>query len=342
MIVHICCSVDSHYFLKRLQIAYPDEKLVGFFYNPNIHPYSEYKLRLQDVQRSCKMLNIELIEGEYDYRRWLEVVKGFENEPEKGKRCEICFDNRLENTAKLAKELNHKSMTTTLLMSPKKSIEQLQIEGLKISNRYHVEFIVVDFRKKGGTQEQFALAKKDKLYKQNYCGCLYGLKQQREITSELFSNIANQTQMNSIEEKTRLYKDIKKCQLIKEKFLNYRLLRAYVKVDKIILPSYFLVYSTMKNKSINARVEFTKDDIMYLNKENIKFISLKHANKILKTSYKSVKEMIFNPPSIKNELKLRNNYDLSPIIILDELQDKRYEIYLDAVTFFDVREIIDL
>jgi len=67
MLVHICCAVDSHYFLQKLQADYPDEKLTGFFYDPNIHPYSEYYLRLLDVKRSCKMLGIDLIEGEYDF-----------------------------------------------------------------------------------------------------------------------------------------------------------------------------------------------------------------------------------------------------------------------------------
>ncbi|HGZ70984.1 MAG TPA: diacylglucosamine hydrolase like protein, partial [Nitratifractor sp.] len=72
MLVHICCSVDSHYFLQKLQIEYPESKLIGFFYDPNIHPYSEYYLRLLDVERSCKLLDIELLEGPYDYSAWIE------------------------------------------------------------------------------------------------------------------------------------------------------------------------------------------------------------------------------------------------------------------------------
>ena len=83
MLVHICCSVDSHFFLEKLQHDYPGEKLTGFFYDPNIHPYSEYQLRLLDVQRSCKKLGIEVLEGPYDYENWLQAVRGLENEPEK-------------------------------------------------------------------------------------------------------------------------------------------------------------------------------------------------------------------------------------------------------------------
>ena len=92
MLVHICCSVDSHFFLEKLQADYPEEMLTGFFYDPNIHPYSEYRLRYLDVQRSCKKLGIDLIEGEYDYETWMDAVRGLEKEPEKGKRCEVCFD----------------------------------------------------------------------------------------------------------------------------------------------------------------------------------------------------------------------------------------------------------
>ena len=103
ILVHICCSVDSHYFLQKLQKDYPKATLIGFFYDPNIHPYSEYYLRLLDVKRSSKLLNIELIEGEYDYNLWLEAVKGYEDEPEKGKRCSICFDRRFEVSAKKQK-----------------------------------------------------------------------------------------------------------------------------------------------------------------------------------------------------------------------------------------------
>lgn len=96
------------FFLEKLQKDYPDEKLTGFFYDPNIHPYSEYQLRLLDVRRSCKMLGIDLLEGEYDYENWLNAVRGLEKEPEKGARCEVCFDKRFSVSAKKALELGEK------------------------------------------------------------------------------------------------------------------------------------------------------------------------------------------------------------------------------------------
>ena len=140
MLVHICCSVDSHFFLEQLTKDYPNEHIVAFFYDPNIHPYNEYRLRLYDVQYSCDILGIELIEGEYDYQTWLKLTKGFENEPEKQNRCTICFDRRLEVSVKKAIELNHTSFTTTLLISPKKSQDKLQIIGNKLSKIYNLNF----------------------------------------------------------------------------------------------------------------------------------------------------------------------------------------------------------
>ncbi|MEA1880621.1 MAG: epoxyqueuosine reductase QueH, partial [Campylobacterota bacterium] len=150
MLVHICCSVDSHYFLQKLQEEYPEEKLTGFFYDPNIHPYSEYYLRFLDVKRSCKMLNIDLIEGEYDVDKWLQVVKGFEDEPEKGERCGLCFDRRFEVSAKMAAEMGESSFTSTLLTSPKKSLKQLQLSGDALANKEGIAFIAPDYRKASG------------------------------------------------------------------------------------------------------------------------------------------------------------------------------------------------
>ena len=173
MLVHICCSVDSHYFLKELHKAYPDENLVGFFYNPNIHPKDEHDLRLQDVRRSCNMLNIKLIEGEYNIESWLHDVKGLENEPEKGNRCNVCFDTRLIKTAELAKHLNIKKFTTTLLSSPMKEQVTLYNQGEQIARDNNLEFIKINVRKNGGVTKQNELAKADNLYRQNYCGCIY-------------------------------------------------------------------------------------------------------------------------------------------------------------------------
>ena len=355
MLVHICCAVDSHYFLQKLQKLYPDEILIGFFYDPNIHPYSEYQLRLLDVQRSCKMLGIKLIEGEYDYEGWIEAVRGFEDEPEKGARCDICFDNRLETTALEAVKLGEKSITTTLLTSPKKSIEQLKAVGDLIEKNYGISFIAPDFRKDGGTCEQFALAKEDKLYHQDYCGCIYALTKQRyqqhRLADELFSPISKQIQPESIEDRIELYKrrieleehglDYK---ILREKFLNYRLLSARVLQNSEVVPSYILAYSTLKRKFTKFKIQSEIKDVYFANRESIIIISLSQFNKLLETNYKYIQDIVEYPPSFTDELSVRNKisnnlYSLSPIIILKDIdKHANFKLYLDAQTYEDTRE----
>jgi len=353
VLVHICCSVDSHYFLQRMQEEYPKETLVGFFYDPNIHPYSEYKLRLLDVEYSCKKLGIELIEGPYALEEWLKLVKGLENEPEKGDRCTVCFDNRLETSVKKAIELGHDKFTTTLLISPKKSQDKLEIIGKNLSTLYDCEFIFKDYRSGNGVEMQGKEVKTNNLYRQNYCGCMFGLNAQREqqnkLTDELIYPIGQQIQPESIEERLELYTkrdQLEECNIIKQRFLNYRLLSAKVILNKEVIPSYFLFYSTLKGKKSIGRVEKTIDTIGYFNRDEIKIISLKTFNELSKRSYKTVLELIYNPLLFEEELSVRakitqnNHFDLSTIIVLEELIQTKLSIFLDYKTYDDVKEVI--
>ncbi len=352
MIVHICCSVDSHFFLQKLKEKFPNEKLIAFFYDPNIHPYSEYRLRLLDVKRSCQKLKIELIEGEYDYLNWLQAVRGLENEPEKGKRCKVCFNKRLEATAKLAKELNHKRYTTTLLVSPLKSQQQLQASGERIDKELGTEFIFIDFRSFGGTQLQAKVAKEEKLYRQDYCGCLFGLSQQRAkqevIMDEMLSPVTKKVLPASIEERLQLYskrikleEEGKEYFFLKKRFLNYRLLRGFVKVDKKVVPSYILSYSHLRHNLAKAKVEFIHQGVGYGNRDEIRVIELAFLNDHLNKEFKDTKELYFKGLEFWEEKKIRemidNGCSLSPIIVLDKIPNK-LEVYIDAVSYKDVKE----
>lgn len=356
MLVHICCAVDSHYFLERLQEEFPDERIVGFFYDPNIHPYNEYRLRYMDVEYSCKKLGIELLEGPYNLEEWLKKVKGLENEPEKGDRCTVCFDDRLETTVKKAIELGHDKFTTTLLISPKKSQDKLEIIGKKLTQDYECEFIFKDYRSGSGVQEQGEKVKKNSLYRQNYCGCLFGLsaqrEQQKQLMDEMFNPISNQILPESIESRLNLYKKRDELEsqnipykIIKQRFLNYRLLSGITKVDKEIIPSYFLCYSTLNRKKMNGRIEYEKDEIGYLNRDEVKVLDIRTFNEMGRSTYKSVKDLMFNPPTFESELNIRNKitnnpYGLSTIVVVDELIYGKYEIELDAETYEDVKEEI--
>jgi predicted adenine nucleotide alpha hydrolase (AANH) superfamily ATPase len=355
MLVHICCSVDSHFFLEKLQAEFPQEKLTGFFYDPNIHPYSEYQLRLLDVERSCKKLGIELLEGEYDFQAWMDAVRGLEKEPEKGARCEVCFDKRFITSAKKALEIGENKITTTLLVSPLKSQEQLKRVGDEFYAKHGVEFIAVDYRSGGGTQDQSRVTKEEQLYRQDYCGCIYGLTMQREqqerLMDEMFSPLSNAILPASIEERLEMYRlrnkledEGKNYKIIKEKFINYRLFSLKVSEGKNdVIPAHALAYSTLPRKKAQGKIEFSQHMLHYFNREEIKLISLAEFNAVAQTQYKNVKELIYNPPAFEKELEIRfaltaSHYDLTPIIVLHNISDAKLTIELDAKTYEDTRE----
>ncbi len=350
MLVHICCSVDSHFFLQKLKEKYPNEKLIGFFYDPNIHPYSEYRLRLLDVQRSCEKLGIPLIEGEYDYENWLRAVRGLENEPEKGERCRVCFDRRLEVAAKKTKELGEQRYTTTLLVSPLKSQEQLQQSAKTIDKELGTQFVFEDFRKFGGTQLQAKVSKEEKLYRQDYCGCLFGLMQQRAkqemIMDEMIAPITHQILPASIEERLTMYQKRMELEekgieytIIRKRFLNYRLLRGFVRINKEVVPSYILSYSHLRRDFAKARIEEIIDGVGYANRDEIRVVSLDFLRKFVEVE--SMSQLYFEGISFEMEMKIRQEidgaYSLSPIVVLDKIPD-RFELYIDAVSYKDVKE----
>ncbi len=356
MLVHICCAVDSHYFLQKIKKEYPNERLVGFFYDPNIHPYSEYQLRLLDVKRSCKMLDIELIEGEYDTINWLNAVRGLENEPEKGARCSVCFDKRFEVSAQKCAELGERVFTSTLLTSPKKSLSQLKSAGDKLAQKYGVEFVAPDYRKASGTQEQNIMAKEDKLYRQDYCGCIYGLTMQRDqqdrLADELFTPISSRVEPESIESRLELYtkryqyeEEGRGYKIIKQRFLNYRLLRGYLQVRKKPIATHFLPYSILKGEYSRGKIEYSIGDVHYMNRDEIRFITLEYYNRLAHCDYKSITELIYSPLSFEKELDIRSqiepdSYSLSAILVVESIPDKKIEIFCQAKTYSDVREVL--
>jgi len=301
------------------------------------------------------MLGIELIEGEYDTQNWLEAVRGFEKEPEKGARCAICFDRRFEITAKKAVELGEKTFTSTLLTSPKKSLKQLQHAGDILGQKFDITFIAPDYRKASGTQEQNILAKQDALYRQDYCGCLFGLTMQREqqnkLADELFSPLSKQIQPESIEARLKLYEKRWEYEehniqykIVKERFLNWRQMYGHLKVKKETVPAHFLPYSTLKNEYTRGKIDGQIDKLHYMNRDEIKFITLETYNKMGNFNYKTIEELIYNPPLFKDEVKIReqliSNYDLSSILIVVKIPTQKIEIVYKSYIYEDVKEVL--
>jgi len=302
------------------------------------------------------MLGIKLIEGEYDVENWLNAVRGFEHEPEKGDRCAICFDRRFEVTAQKAAQLGEKTFTSTLLTSPKKSLKQLKMAGDALAKKFNINFIAPDYRKASGTQEQNILAKQDALYRQDYCGCLFGLTmqrdQQKKLADELFSPISQQIQPESIEARIELYK--KRWQLeeqksaykiVKERFLNWRQLHGLLRIKKETIPAHFLPLSTLKSEYTRGKIDVQVGDLHYMNRDEVKFITLETYNRYANTHYATVNELIFHSPTFEEELKIRNQlipnpYDLSCIIVVNTIPTQKLEIVYKSHIYEDVKEVL--
>ena len=299
-------------------------------------------------------MGIELIEGEYDTQNWLEIVRGLENEPEKGARCSICFDRRFEVTAKKAQELGEKIFTSTLLTSPKKSLKQLKKAGDILGSKYGIKFITPDYRKASGTQQQNIIAKEDKLYRQDYCGCIFGLtiqrEQQQKLADELFSPISGQIQPKSIEARVELYEKRLKYEeqnisykIVKERFLNWRIEFGYLRIRKETIPTHFLPYSTLKNSYTRGRIEYNIENLYYMNRDEVKFITLDTYNQLAKTDFINIKELIYNTPIFEVEIEVRrklisNPYDLSMILVVAQIPTQKLEIIGHSHVYQDVKE----
>lgn len=344
-LVHICCSVDSHHFLLELQKTYPEKKFCGFFYNPNIHPFEEYQMRFNDVKRSCEKLGVPLYEGEYDIKEWFGGTKGLEDAPEKGERCSYCFDYRLERSAKKALEIGCKEFTTTLLASPMKLQHELFAQGKAMGDKYHLGFLPIDVRSGGGTQIQNKRAKEANLYRQNYCGCLYGLKAQREkskkIPLELFSSLnhprneSNLPQLRLKNFKTReiLEKENQNYEIIKRKVMCYKMLKSLLcDGNKNVISSFVLDYSYLSKSLIKAKVDFWQDGIGYANKEGIVFLEFSKFQKaIQKDSFQS---LLNEGLSTKIQMSLRNSIYgegmfVSPIVLVESSFDGDFTLELE-------------
>lgn len=174
VLLHACCAICAAYPLERLQFC--GFEPVVYFFNPNISPYDEYERRKAELVRYCAKIGAELIIDDEKHENWLEFVKGLENEPEKGLRCEKCFEYRLRQTAKTAKERDFSAFTTTLTVSPHKNSNVIFNVAQKIAEEYDLRFIPENFKKQNGFLRTMQLARENDFYRQNYCGCEFSIR----------------------------------------------------------------------------------------------------------------------------------------------------------------------
>jgi predicted adenine nucleotide alpha hydrolase (AANH) superfamily ATPase len=170
LLLHICCAPDATH---PIQILKDNYELGAFFYNPNIHPGSEYARRLEDMRFLSKKWGVVLHEGNYDRDEWLSLADVFKDEPEGGRRCELCYQVRLEETGKKAKKEGYDMFGAVLTISPHKDARKINTLGKKIGERYGIPFLESDFKKKDGFKKSVEISKEFGLYRQDYCGCIY-------------------------------------------------------------------------------------------------------------------------------------------------------------------------
>ncbi len=181
LFLHSCCAPCSSYVLEYLSRYF---EITVFYYNPNITPREEYEERTEEVRRLIAELPavhpIRFAEGEYHPEVYYEAVKGHEDDPEGGERCGICFELRLSEAARLAKEGGYDWFTTTLTISPLKNAPRLNAIGEAMGEKYGVKFLNSDFKKKNGYKRSTELSAQYHLYRQNYCGCVFSKREAAE------------------------------------------------------------------------------------------------------------------------------------------------------------------
>jgi len=169
ILLHICCAPCTIYPLK----IFREERLevTGCFYNPNIHPFREYRRRLETLENFAGEENLALmIHPEYEMEAFLRRVVYREED-----RCRHCYEMRLRHTAAAAREGNYDGFSTTLLYSKYQKHELIRSVGEKMAEEYAVPFYYRDFRR--GWEEGVRVSRERAMYRQPYCGCIYSEKE---------------------------------------------------------------------------------------------------------------------------------------------------------------------
>lgn len=170
LLLHICCGPCATHVIELLR---PQYDLTGYFYNPNVHPEEEYGRRLEAMEGYARRIGLPFIVEEYDPDNWFTQVRGLEQEPEGGKRCEVCFRMRLERVADYASQHGFPYFATTLSISPHKSAQTINRIGTELAERHGLRFHAADFKQEDGFKISCQMSKELGLYRQNYCGCVF-------------------------------------------------------------------------------------------------------------------------------------------------------------------------
>ena len=182
VLLHACCAPCSSAIVEWM--LNNGVRPTIFYYNPNIFPLEEYEIRKQESKRHAESLGISWIDGDYDHDGWLSGICGLEQEPERGRRCELCFTLRLTAAARKARELGIEWFTTTLASSRWKSLEQINRAGLVAEQSVPgTRFWARNWRKGGLQERRNQLLREYGLYNQQYCGCEFSMQNGKAVIS---------------------------------------------------------------------------------------------------------------------------------------------------------------
>lgn len=180
LLLHSCCAPCSSYVLEYLSEYF---QITVLYYNPNIYPESEYHMRAEEQMRLIEALPtqypVTFTERAYVPDEFYHCVKGLEQIPEGGERCFACYRLRLEAAAQTAKEKGFDYFASTLSISPLKNAIKLNEIGEQLADTYGVRWLPNDFKKKNGYKRSTELSKEYGMYRQDYCGCVYSLRERR-------------------------------------------------------------------------------------------------------------------------------------------------------------------
>lgn len=187
LLLHSCCAPCSSYVLECLSEYF---KITVLYYNPNIYPDEEYFKRVKEQQQFIERFPAKnpicFVEGDFEKERFYEMAKGLEEIPEGGERCFRCYELRLREAAIYAQEQGLDYFTTTLSISPLKNAGKLNEIGLALAEEYGVKYLVSDFKKKNGYKRSVELSHEYGMYRQEYCGCVFSMRQRRTKIQDFF------------------------------------------------------------------------------------------------------------------------------------------------------------
>jgi len=176
LLLHCCCAPCSSYVAMELSKEYD---VTCLFYNPNIDVPGEYEKRKLEMEKLAGSDELKVIYGKHEPNKWLAAIRGYEQEPEGGKRCKICFEMRLAETARIAREMGFDFFATTLTVAPMKNALFINKTGEAVALKSGVSYLPSDFKKKDGYKKSVSRSNELGLYRQKFCGCSFSLPNKR-------------------------------------------------------------------------------------------------------------------------------------------------------------------